>query len=82
MISNCCTDTNRQILFKSLGENLLPAAQACWLSWTGSAVAAPGTRNRHINLFGHLIPGQPLVTKFQDLLCRDGMSGEDRSNAW
>ena len=31
MISYDCSDANRKVLVKSVGENLLPAAQACGL---------------------------------------------------
>jgi hypothetical protein len=37
-------------------------------------VTAPCTANRHINFFGHLIPGHASVTELQDLVCRGGMS--------
>jgi hypothetical protein len=58
-----------------IGENLLPTAQAQGLGRQGPLVAAPGTGNRHIDLLCYLWPGQALVTQFQDLLCRRGMSG-------
>ena len=75
MISDGCTDANRKVLVKGVGENLLPTAQAWGLWRPGPPVAAPGTGNRHIDLLCHLIPGQALVTKLQDLLCGGGMSG-------
>ena len=63
----------RQLDEATPGQNLLPTAQA-WRVWRpGPAVPAPGTGNRHINLFGHLIPGQALVPKLQDLLCASRM---------
>lgn len=40
----------------------------------GPALAAPGTRNRHIDLFRHVSPGQALVTQLHDLLSASGMS--------
>jgi hypothetical protein len=75
MISDRCSDANRQVLIKGVGENLLPTAQAGGLWRPGPPVAAPSTQNRHIDLRGHLIPGQALVTQLQDLLCGGGMSG-------
>ena len=75
MISDGCTDTNREVLVKRVGENLLPTAQA-WGPWRpGPPVAAPGTRGRHTDLFCYLRPGQALVTELPDLLCRRGMCG-------
>jgi hypothetical protein len=41
----------------------------------GRPIAAPDTGNGHIDLFGYLIPGQALVTQFQDLFCGGTMSG-------
>ena len=75
MISDGCTDANRKVLVKRVGENLLPTAQAWGLWRPGPPVAAPRTGNSHIDLFCHLIPGQALITKLQDLLCGGGMSG-------
>ena len=75
MISDRRTDANRKVLIKGVGEHLLPTAQA-WRLWRpGPPVAAPGTGNRHIDLFCYLIPGQALVTKLHDLLRGGGMSG-------
>ena len=65
-------DSNRQVLVKGVGENLLPTAQAWGLWPPGPPVATPGPGNRHIDLFGHLIPRQALFTKLHDLLCRAG----------
>ena len=75
MISDGCSDANRKVLVKGVGENLLPTAQAWGLWRPGPPVAAPGTGNSHIDLFCHLSPGQALVTQLQDLLCGGGMSG-------
>ena len=75
MISDGCSDANRKVLVKGVGENLLPTAQAWGLWRPGPPVAAPGTGNRHIDLFCYLSPGQALVTQLQDLLCGGGMSG-------
>ncbi len=75
MISDGCSDANRKVLVKGVGENLLPTAQAWGLWRPGPPVAAPGTGNRHIDLLCYLRPGQALVTKLQDLLCGGGMSG-------
>ena len=61
MISDGRSDANRKVLIKRVCERLLPAAQAWRLWWTGSPVAAPGTRNRHVDLLGNLIPGQASV---------------------
>jgi hypothetical protein len=74
MISDRCTNADGKVLIKCVVEYLLPSAQSGWLWRPGPPVAAPGTGNGHINLFGHLIPGQALVAKFQDLLCGGGMS--------
>jgi hypothetical protein len=75
MISNRCTNANRKVLIKGAGENLLPTAQARRLGRPGVPVAAPGTGNRHTDLFCHLTPGQPLVSKLQDFLCGGLVSG-------
>jgi hypothetical protein len=75
MISDGCTDPNGKVLIERVGEHLLPAAQASGLWRPGLPVVAPGAGNRHIDLFGHLIPGQASVAQLQDLLCRGGMSG-------
>jgi hypothetical protein len=47
MISDGCSDANRKVLIKSVGEHLLPTAQAGRL-WRPSppVAAAPGTGNR------------------------------------
>ena len=81
MISDGRSDTNRKVLVKRVGEHLLPTAQARGLWRPGPPVAAPGTGNRHLDLFCHLIPGQALVTKLQDLLAwrRDE---QRRRDAW
>ncbi|HEX5384745.1 MAG TPA: hypothetical protein VFW54_08900, partial [Propionibacteriaceae bacterium] len=57
MISDRCTDANRKVLIKGVGEHLLPTAQARQIGWPSPPVAAPGTGNRHLQLFCHLIPG-------------------------
>jgi hypothetical protein len=75
MISDSRSDANRKVLIKGVSEHLLPTAQASGFWWPGIPGAAPGTGNCHIDLFGHLLPGQALVTKLQDLLCGGGMSG-------
>jgi len=69
-----CSDANRKVLIKCVGENLLPAAQTCGLWRLSPLVAAPGTKNRHVDLFRHFIPGQALITKLHDLLCGGGVS--------
>jgi hypothetical protein len=74
MISDRRTDADREILVKGVGENLLPTSQAWGLWRPGPPVAAPGTGNRHTDLFCHLIPGQAVITQLQDLLCGSGMS--------
>jgi hypothetical protein len=68
MISDGCAYANGKVRVQGVGENLLPAAQALGLWRSGSPVAAPGTGNRHINLFGHLGPGQSLIAQLEDLL--------------
>jgi hypothetical protein len=45
------------------------------------SVAAPGTGNRHIELFGHLIPGQAMVAESPDLLGKRD-EPENRRDAW
>jgi hypothetical protein len=75
MISDRRPDTNRKVLVQGVGENLLPSAQSGRLYRPGPSVAAPGTGNRHIDPFGHLIPGQALVTEIQDPLCGGRVSG-------
>jgi hypothetical protein len=74
MISDRCSDTNGKVLVQRVGENLLPTAQAWGLRWPGPPVAAPGTGNRHIDLFCHLIPGQAFVTQLKDLPCGGTLS--------
>jgi hypothetical protein len=75
MISDGCSDANGKILIKGIGENLLPTAES-WRLWRpGSPVAAPDTGDSHADLLRHLIPGQALITKLQDLLRGCGMSG-------
>jgi hypothetical protein len=73
MISNGCTDANGKVLVEGVGENLLPTAQACRLWRPGPAIAAPSTRDRHIDVLCDLTPGQPSVTKLEDLLRRRRM---------
>ena len=74
MISDSRPDANRKVLIKGVREHLLPTAQA-WRLWrAGPAVPAPGTGNRHIDLFCYLWPGQALVTKLHDLLRRGSLS--------
>jgi hypothetical protein len=74
MISHGCTDTNRKVLIKRVGENLLPPAQPWGLGRLCLPVAAPGPRAGHTYLFCDLFPGQVLITKLQDLLCGGGVS--------
>jgi hypothetical protein len=74
MINDRRPDTNRKILVKGVGENLLPPAQALWLWWPGPAVAAPDTGNSHIDLVCYLTPSQALVTQLGYLINRSGMS--------
>jgi hypothetical protein len=68
MISDRGPDANRKVLIKCLGENLLPTAQTWRFGWPGPPVAAPGTGNRHADLFCYFIPGQALVANLKDLL--------------
>ena len=75
MISDGRPNANREVLVKGVGENLLPTAQP-WEPWRPCPpVAAPGTGNRHIDLFCHLTPGQALVTQVHDLIGGGGMCG-------
>jgi hypothetical protein len=74
MISDGCSYANRKVLIEGVGENLLPTAQAWGLWRPAPPVAAPGTGNRHIDLLGHLIPVQALVTQLKDPLCGGGVS--------
>jgi hypothetical protein len=75
MISDGCTYANRKVLIKGVDEYLLPTAQAWGLRRPGPPVAAPSTRNRHVDLPGHLVPGQAVVPELKDLLRRRGMCG-------
>ena len=75
MISDGCSYANREVLIKGVGENLLPTARSGRLCRFGPSVAAPGTRNRHTDLFCDLVPGQASVAQLQDLLCGGGMCG-------
>jgi len=61
MISDRCPYANGKVLIKSIGENLLPTAQAWRLCRPGPSVAAPGTEKGHIDLLGHVTPGQAVV---------------------
>jgi hypothetical protein len=72
MISNGCTYANGKVLIKSINEHLLPTTPMRRLGWPGPPVAAPRTRDSHIDLFCHLIPGQALITELQDLVWRRG----------
>jgi hypothetical protein len=58
MISDGRSYANGKVLLKCVGEHLLPTAQARGTWGPGPPVAAPGTRNSHIDLLRHLIPGQ------------------------
>jgi hypothetical protein len=80
MIGDGCTYANRKVLVKRIVENLLPTAQACRLWRPGPSVAAPGTGNGHIALFGHRIPGHALVTQLHDLIGGGGMCGSAASH--
>jgi hypothetical protein len=75
VISNGCSNAKGKGLVQRVCEHLLPAAQAWWLRRSGPPVPAPGTRNRHIDLFYYLIPGQALVAQLQDLIGGGGMCG-------
>jgi hypothetical protein len=68
VISNGCPDASRKVLIEGVGENLLPTAQAWGLWPPGPLVAAPSTRDSHIDLLCYLWPGQALVTQLHDLL--------------
>jgi hypothetical protein len=74
MVSDGCSDANGKVLVQSVGEHLLPTAQACRPRRPGLPVPAPGTRASHINLFGHFTPGPALVAQLEDLLGGCGMS--------
>jgi hypothetical protein len=75
MISDDRSNADRKVLVQRVREDLLPTAQAWGLGRPCPAVAAPGTGNSHPNLLSYLVPGQALITKFQDPLCGVGMSG-------
>jgi hypothetical protein len=75
MINDGRSDPNGMVLVKGVSKNLLPTAQWWRLCRPSPAVAAPGTRSGHADLFCHLTPGQALIMKLQDLLCGGGMSG-------
>jgi hypothetical protein len=51
MISDGRSDTDRKVLIKGVGKNLLPTTQALGCRRPGPPVAAPDTGNRHIDLF-------------------------------
>ena len=74
MISDGRSNTNGRVPIKGVGEQLLPTPQAWGLWRPGSSVAAPGTGDRHIDLFCYLIPSHALVTKFHNLLRGGWMS--------
>jgi hypothetical protein len=73
MISDRCLDANREVLVKRVGEHPLPTTQAWGLWRPGPPVAAPRARDSHIDPFGHLSPGQALITELQDLIRGGGM---------
>jgi hypothetical protein len=75
MISDGCTYTNRKVLVKGVGENLLPTAQARGLWRPGLPVPTPGAGDSHVDLFFHLIPGQALIPELEDLSGGGEMSG-------
>jgi hypothetical protein len=81
MISDGCAYDNRKISVEGVGEHLLPSAQAWGLEWPGLPVG-PGTGNRHVDPFSHLIPGQALVTQLPGSLVWRWDGREDRPNAW
>jgi hypothetical protein len=64
MISDGRTDATARFLSSPIGENLLPSAQS------GRPLAAwpvgSGDRKCHIDLIGHLIPGEASVTQLQE----------------
>jgi hypothetical protein len=73
MINDSCSDANREVLIKGVGENLLPTAQPLGLRRPCLLVATPGTRASHTYLYCDLGPAQASITKLQDLLCGGGM---------
>ena len=75
MISDGCTYANGKVFVKCVGEPLLPSAQAWGPRAQGPPVAAPGTGNRHIDLFCYLWPGQALIMQLHDLISGGGMCG-------
>jgi len=75
MISDSCTDADREVLVKRVGENLLPTAQAWEPRRPSPPVATPRAGDRHVDLLCHLIPGQTQVTELEDLLSGRGMGG-------
>jgi hypothetical protein len=81
MISDRCAYANGKVLMKSIRENLLPTTQVWRLWMPRPLVAAPGTGNRHIDLVCHLIPGQALITKLDDLIRGGWMSWRTRCGA-
>jgi hypothetical protein len=83
MIDDGCSNTDRKVLVKRFGENLLPSAQPRRLWWPGLPVAAPCPGSSHVDLFCHFSPCQTLVTQVEDLLgggwvsrCADGTHGD------
>jgi hypothetical protein len=82
MISDRCSDTNRKVLVKGVGENLLPTAQA-WgtlaagLSGSGSTHRTPSyrraLRSQARSGPGHAAPGSILWRQDEP---------QDRRDAW
>jgi len=62
MISNSCSYANRKILIKTVGQYLLPTGPSATASAAVPLGSGSCTGSRHVDPFGHLIPGQPLVT--------------------
>jgi hypothetical protein len=63
------------VLVKGVGEYPLPTAQAGGVGLLRPLVAAPCTRDRHIDLFCYLSPGHALVAQLHDLFGGGGMCG-------
>jgi hypothetical protein len=76
MISDGCTDANCKVLVKGVGSTCCQRPTRWGLWWLGPTVAAPGTRNGHIDLFCHVTPGQALATQLHDLIGGGGMCAQ------
>src|SRR5215211_7261223 len=76
MISDGCATPMARFWSSASARACCQRPKTCCLWRPGLPAPAPDTGNGHVDLRGHLIPGQVLVTQLKDLLC-GGMIGRD-----